>query len=136
PSAQAAFAETHFTTGRFAEFAARLKPLLANPETPAATKIALQMIEVANLLILDQAAQVPAALTGLRETVAAQPAAFRITWSFAGTLHFINQQGQQGQQAKLAAYRAWLNQLFAVAQAENRDEILNALRESQAQFKP
>src|SRR5262249_39100298 len=75
-SAQAALAATHFTTGRFAEFSSRLRPLLANPELSAATKISLQMIEVANLLVLDQAAQVPAALTSLLRTIEAQPADF------------------------------------------------------------
>jgi tetratricopeptide (TPR) repeat protein len=140
-AAQAAFAETHFTTGRFAEFAARLPPLLAHPELPAATKLALQMIEVANLLSLDQAAQVPAALSSLRAKLAAQPAAFRVTWSFAGTLHFVNHQagqpsgGQPGAPpAQLAAYRAWLQQFFAVAQAADRDALLQALRTAESQF--
>jgi tetratricopeptide (TPR) repeat protein len=127
-AAQADFAETHFTTGRFAEFAARLKPLLANPELPAATKIALQMIEVANLLALDQSAQVPAALMALLETIAAQPADFRVTWSFNGTLHFI------GTHEPLAARRDWLRQLITVLQADNRDVILTGLRAAQKQF--
>lgn len=124
------FAENHFTTGRFAEFSARLKPLLAHPELAAATKVALQMIEVANLLALDQAAQVPDALSNLRKTIEAQPAEFRLTWSFTGTLHFIQQEG------KLAAHRAWLEQLFAIAQGAERDAILKALRAAQEQFRP
>lgn len=121
-------AETHFTAARFAEFAQQIKPLLNDSAIPRDAKIPLQMIEVANLLALDQAAQMPAALTGLRETIAAQRADFRITWSFAGTLHFINQH------EKLASHRTWLNQFFGTAQAENRDAILKALREAQAQF--
>ena len=122
------FAETHFTTGRFPEFSQRIKPLLTDPELSASTKIALQMIEVANLLALDNADQVPAALAALNKTISDQKADFRITWSFGGTLNFINRQ------EKFASYRSWLNQFFSVAREENRDAIVEALREAQSQF--
>jgi tetratricopeptide (TPR) repeat protein len=122
------FAETHFTTGRFHEFSQRINPLLTDPELSASTKIALQMIEVANLLACDDANQVPVALDALYKTISDQEADFRINWSFSGTLHFIEQQ------EKFASYRSWLNQFFSVTQEKNRDAILKALREAQAQF--
>ena len=122
------FAETHFTTGRFPEFSRRIKPLLTDPELSAGAKIALQMIDVANLLALDNADQVPAALIALNKTVSGQKADFRITWSFNGTLNFINRQG------RFVSYRSWLNQFFSTAREENRDAILKALREAQTQF--
>ena len=127
-SALADFAETHFTTGRFPEFSQRIKPLLTDPERSAGAKIALRMIEVANLLALDNADQVPAALAAILKTVSDQKADFRINWSFSGTLNFINRQ------EKFASYRPWLDRFFSVAQEENRAAIVKALREAQTQF--
>jgi hypothetical protein len=86
------------------------------------------MIEVANLLALDSADQVPAALDALLKTISGQKADFRVNWSFSGTLNFINRQ------ERFVSYRSWLNQFFSVAQVENRDAIVKALREAQAQF--
>jgi tetratricopeptide (TPR) repeat protein len=127
-SALADFAETHFTTGRFSEFSRRIKPLLADPALPAGAKIALQMIEVANLLALDNADQVPAALTALNKTVSDQKADFQIDWSFSGALNFINSQ------ERFVSYRPWLNRFFSAAQEENRDAIVKALREVRTQI--
>jgi tetratricopeptide (TPR) repeat protein len=127
-SALADFAEAHFTTGRFPEFPQRIKPLLADPEHLAGAKIALRMIEVANLLALDNADRVPAALAALHKSLSDQKADFRINWSFNGTLNFINRQ------EKFASYRPWLNRFFSAAKEENRDAIVKALREAQAQF--
>ncbi|MEP7339742.1 MAG: hypothetical protein ABI977_18535 [Acidobacteriota bacterium] len=124
-----AFAENYFSTGRFADCQERIVALLAKPEIDAGTKIALRMIEIANLLALGQAAEVLAKLDQLSEAVAAQPVDFKITRTFNGTLHFI------GQNEKLAPYREWLRQLFNAAQAENRDAILKGLREAKATFK-
>ena len=122
------FAETHFTTKRFSEFSQRVKPLLADPQLSPNTKIALQMIEVANLLALDNAPQVSAALTALGKSISDQEIGFRIRWNFNGTLNFINHE------EKFAPYRAWLNQFFGIARGENREAILKALREAQEQF--
>jgi tetratricopeptide (TPR) repeat protein len=124
------YAEAHFTTGRFEECSEKIKPLLADPEMSAGVKAALQMIEAANLLALNQRAQIPAALDSLLKTIAGQKDDFQINWSFSGTIHFINQH------EKLAADRPWLNAFFAAAQEKNRDSILKKLREAQASFKP
>ena len=129
-SAQADFAETHFTTGRFAECRERIAALLARPEIEAGAKIALRMIEIANLLALGQDAEAPAKLDLLIEAVAARPAEFKITWTFNGALHFI------GQSEKLAARRDWLKLLFSAAEGANREAALKPLREAKAGFKP
>ena len=126
--ALAGFAETHFTTGRFPEFSHRIEPLLTNPEISASSKVALQMIEVANLLVLGNADQVPVALASLHKTISDQKADFRINWSFSGALNFINRE------ERFVSYRPWLNRFFSVAREENRDALLKALREAQAQF--
>src|SRR5262245_46501123 len=57
-SALSDFAEKYFTTGRFAECAQRISTLVENPTMKADTKIALHAIEIANLLALNNAAQV------------------------------------------------------------------------------
>jgi len=123
------FTETHFTTGRFREFSERNRSLLTTPSVPSA-KIALKMIEVANLLALDKAEEVPDSMATLMKTVGEQEPNFRIVWSFGGTLHFINQREE------LRIYRPWLTEFFRAATGENRDAILKALRESQSQFRP
>ncbi|MDQ3013893.1 MAG: hypothetical protein M3X11_24725, partial [Acidobacteriota bacterium] len=128
-SAMTDFAETHFTTGRFAEGERRIAALLANPKVEVSTASALRAIDVANLLALDKADLVPAKLDAMIQAIASQPADFKINWSFDGTLHFI------GQNEKLARCREWLRQLFNAAQAENRDAIVKGLREAKAGFK-
>lgn len=128
-SVQAVFALNHFTASRFAECRARITALLAQLELPAGTKIALRLIEIANLLSLGQAGEVPAKLDLLSQAVAAQPADFKIEWTFHGTLHFINQAEPLGR------YRAWLQQLFGAAAHRDRAAILQALRAAQADFK-
>jgi tetratricopeptide (TPR) repeat protein len=124
------FAETHFMTGRFEELSVRIKPLLIDPEIPTGAKAALRMIEVANLVALNRAPQIPATLDALMKMVAEQKEDFRIEWPFDGTLRFINQH------EKFAARRAWLNSIFAAAQEEKRDAILKKLRKSQTSFSP
>lgn len=124
------FAETHFITGRLAKCRERIVALLAKPESEAGTKIPLRLIEIANLLALSQSAEVSAKLDLLIEAVAAQPADFKITWTFDGTLHFI------GQSEKLAARRDWLKLLFSAAEGANREAALKTLREAKAGFKP
>src|SRR5262249_33596287 len=118
------FMETHFTTKRFSEFSQRVKALVANTQLSASSKIALRMIEVADLLALDKAPQVPAALTDLDKFISDQGIGFRIVWTFNGTLHFINQE------EKFAPHRIWLNQFFRIAQGENLHTVEAIFRTS------
>jgi tetratricopeptide (TPR) repeat protein len=129
-SAQSDWAETHFTTARFAEAETRLATLLANPKLDANTQTALRAIAIANALALGKAATINDKLAALIAAVAQQPADFRVGWSFNGTLHFI------GTHAELAKHRDWLQQLIAALQAEKRDDILTALRQVQSRFRP
>jgi tetratricopeptide (TPR) repeat protein len=115
-------AEKHFTTGRFAECAQRIGALVENPTVEVSTKIALRAIEIANLLALNNAAQVPDKLQALIDSLAAQPDDFKVTWTFNGTKHFIDQHAQ------LAPYRTWLGQLFTALEAEDRQTALTGLQ--------
>ena len=122
------FAEKYLTTGRFAECDQRLTVLLANPEVTPQVRLALQALEIANLLALDQAALVPDKIDIMLVTLDQQPEDFRITWSFGGTLHFI------GQQASLTSYRDWLQQFFDVLTATDRQALVTGLHAAQASF--
>ena len=128
-SAQADFAEAHFTTGRFAECGQRINALLAKPEVPVSTKTALRAIEIANLLALNQSGQVPTKIEMLLGEVSHEPAEFKVTWNFDGTRHFI------GEDEKLGPYHAWLAQLFDALESKDRDTILKALQDVRARFK-
>ena len=121
-SALSDFAEKHFTTGRFAECAQRIGTLVENPTVKASTKIALRAIEIANLLALNNVAQVPDKLQTLIDSLAAQPDDFKVTWTFNGTKHFIDHSAQ------LAPYRTWLGQLFTALEAEDRQTALTGLQ--------
>jgi hypothetical protein len=125
-SALSDFAEKHFTTGRFTECAQRIGTLVENPTLQASTKIALRAIEIANLLALNNTAQVPDKLQTLLDSLAAQPDDFKVTWTFNGTKHFIDQHAQ------LAPYRTWLGQLFTALEAEDRQTALTGLQAAHA----
>ncbi len=129
-SAQCDFAEKHFTTGRFVECEKRVAALLANPEIVPPVKIALRAIETANLLALNKAEQVQEKLEVLQQAIASQPDTFKVTWSFAGSKHFVSQH------EPLAPYRAWLLQLFeALEIKEGKEAILAALWEVRKNFR-
>jgi tetratricopeptide (TPR) repeat protein len=125
-SALSEFAEKHFTTGRFTECAQRIGTLVENPTVEASAKIALRAIEIANLLALNNSAQVPDKLQALIDSLAAQPNDFKVTWTFNGTKQFI------AHSAQLVPYRTWLGQLFTALEAEDRQKALTGLQAARA----
>jgi tetratricopeptide (TPR) repeat protein len=125
---QCNFAETHFTTGRFAEAEARLAALLVRDNLGPETSAALRLLQVFNLLALGKADAVPARLRALAALIEAQPEDFTIRWSFAGTAHFI------GQASALAAYRDGLLGLIAAVKGANRATLLTVLGNVEASF--
>ena len=93
-------------------------------------QVVLEAIAIANLLALDQGGLVPGRIETLLERIAAQPEDFRVTWTFAGTRHFI------GQHPGLAPYRAWLQQFFDAVEGQDRQAILAGLQAASAAFTP
>ena len=122
------FAETHFTTGRFAECVTRVNALVGSAYVKPSTKIALRAIELGALLAQGHGEAARGKLDALIAEVKAQPLEFKAAWSFNGTRHFIEQE------EKLAAQRAWLLRLFDALGSPDRDVMLAALREVQAHF--
>jgi tetratricopeptide (TPR) repeat protein len=128
-SAQADFAEKHFTTARFDECERRINALLAEPKISADTKSALRAIEIADLLALNQADRISTKMEALIAEISRQPAVFKVEWTFDGTRHFISQT------EKLAPYREWLDKLFDAIGGKDRETILKGLKEAKESFK-
>ena len=120
-SALSDFAEKHFTVGRFAEGETRLSALLANPDLKPKSSIALRVLKIATLEALNKNQSVPSEIEKLRAAIAKQPEDFKVSWTFDGTKHFI------GHDERLAASRAWLLDLIAALEKEDRNSILVAL---------
>ncbi|MGH8480091.1 MAG: hypothetical protein ACREXK_11045 [Gammaproteobacteria bacterium] len=107
--------------------------LLADPELDPRIRIALQALEIATLLALNDTRAVPQRLERLRAAVQSQPQDFQVGWSFAGSKRFI------ATDQRLAPHRGWLQTLFTALEGENRDAILAALdgvREKLTQREP
>lgn len=128
-SAQADFAQAHFTTGRFNECEQRIKTFLTLPEATVSTKTALRAIEIANYLASDKSSRVHGELNLLLTEVANQSTEFKVDWVFDGTKYYIDHN------EKLLPYRPWLKQLFDALKGKDRDTILKGLREVQETLK-
>ena len=120
--AAADLAEKQFTTGSFAESERGISLLLSDVKVEARIKIALRAIEIANLVALQRSTEVPTKMKNLVELLEAQPADFKLQWSFEGTKHFI------GQSQQLAANKDWLLRLFVAMASENRDAVIKELK--------
>ena len=127
-SAQANFAEAHFTTRRFTEAATRLAALLGNTSLEPDARIALQTLEIATLLVLNKPELIPSKVEALRGNIATQPEHFKLDRTFDGTKHFITQN------ESLVPYRAWLLDLFAAVAEKDRNTMLAALDAARANF--
>ncbi|HKU74728.1 MAG TPA: tetratricopeptide repeat protein [Pyrinomonadaceae bacterium] len=130
-SAIAKFAEKHFTIGSFDESERYMSSLaLFDVRFPPETKIALQTIEIANLIGLNKSTEVPLRMKKLIELLQNQPPNFSLQWSFGGTKHFISESHH------LAANKAWLLQFFAAMEGENRDAIIKGLKSASENLNP
>jgi tetratricopeptide (TPR) repeat protein len=120
-------AENHFTTSKFEQSQKLISSLLANDKVDPGIKVALGAIEIADLLALNKAHEVPLRMKTLIEIVKSQPADFKVQWGFEGTKHFI------AQNEKLVA-KDWLMRLFAAMAGENRDAIVAGLKAASESF--
>lgn len=121
-SAAADFAEKLFTTGSFAESERRISSLLPEFRVEARIKIPLLAIEIANLIALKRSIEVPSRMKTLVELLEAQPAHFKLQWSFEGTKHLISQSQQ------LDVNKTWVLHLFGALGGENRDAIIKEMK--------
>ena len=124
-SAQANFAEAHFTTGRFEEAQTRIAALLANPQLDSSGSLALRTLQVATLLVMNKPELATTAFAALHGLVKNLPSDFDLSWDFEGSRHFI------GKEASLVGYRAWLLDLFSAVEEKDAQKRLRALNKLQ-----
>ncbi|RPI00186.1 MAG: hypothetical protein EHM72_09940 [Calditrichaeota bacterium] len=121
--AQCDFAEKHFTTGRFKKCRDRIIKLMADPSLEPGRQIPLRAIGITVSYALGEIQSVPQEMERLEKTIGLQEASFKLNRSFDGVKHFIS--GNED----LAPYRNWLLSLFNALQGDNREMILNPLKE-------
>ena len=92
-----------------------------NSNLQTSTRAGLRALEVATLTAQRQAVDATGKLRELRAFVAAQAADFKITWTWDGTIHFVQTDD------RLAPARPWLESFFKALQGENREVILGSL---------
>jgi hypothetical protein len=86
------------------------------------------MVEIVNALALGKPATVPQKLQELRMFVSAQPESLHVEWGFEGTQHYV-----QTEQI-FAPYRAWLMDLFSIAESKDRAGLLSAIDRTETGF--
>jgi tetratricopeptide (TPR) repeat protein len=113
--------EAAFTTGRFESAQQWIAHLQSRPSVPIRYQIVLRALEIATLHALGKSYLVEERKSALASLIAAQPDAFNLNWVFAGTKHFIRNDG------RLTPYRRWLLKLLTALEAGKRDAILARL---------
>ncbi len=113
------FVESHLTTGRWAALPGQLAKVFS--KLPPAVQVPLLAIELSALTAQNQVQKAAAARMALRQLVSAQPAAFQITWTFAGTRHYLQTE------PRFAPHKQKLLLLLSALEQPSRDAILAAL---------
>ena len=121
-SAQADYAEKHFTTGRFNDALAKCTALIDDARVERHVALALRAVRLGALLGLGRANEVSAEFEGIVAALRAQPADFKAGWTFAGSKHFVETDG------RFAAHRERLMQLFSALEQGGTEEILAQLQ--------
>ena len=122
--------EKYFTTSRFTECQAELKPFKQSEDYSALVYSVIDILDISSQLALNKSTGVPAILDGLIARLIVQGDNFKIGLNLDGVKTFVSQN------ESLAPHRAWLGQFYAAVAQENRDTILKSLQDAKANFKP
>ena len=122
--------EKYFTTSRFTECQAELKPFKQSEDYSALVYSVIDILDISSQLALNKSAGVPAVLDGLIARLIVQGDNFKIGLNLDGVKTFVSQN------ESLVPHRAWLGQFYAAVAQENRDTILKSLQDAKANFKP
>ncbi|HET6975465.1 MAG TPA: tetratricopeptide repeat-containing protein [Pyrinomonadaceae bacterium] len=128
--AQNNLARAYFNLKDWANAAQCYESVLSDDRIDAKFKISLLPMEIANLIALKRAADVPAKMKNLIELLEAQPVDFKLSRSFEETKHVVRASQQ------FDASQAWLLRLFGAMELENRDAILKEVRATAESFTP
>ena len=113
------YIESHLTTGRLTEVSGLLAKVFA--KLSPAEQVPLLAIEVFALVGQGNPVEAASKSKALRTLIDAQPAAFRVNWTFGGTRHFLQAD------PRFAPHRAQLLALLSALEQPNRAAILAAL---------
>jgi tetratricopeptide (TPR) repeat protein len=113
------YIESHLTTGRLAEVSALLAKVFA--KLSPAEQVPLLAIEVFALVGQGKPAEAASKRKALRTLIDAQPADFRLSWTFGGTRHFLQTD------PRFSPHKAQLLALLSALEQPNRAAILSAL---------
>jgi tetratricopeptide (TPR) repeat protein len=113
------FVETHLTTGRWAALPGQLAKVF--PKLSPVKQVPLLAIELAALTVQNQTREAAERRKALRQLVSAQPAEFQISWTFAGTRHYLQTE------PRFAPHKQKLLLLLSALEQRSRDAILAAL---------
>ena len=113
------YIESHLTTGRLAEVSALLAQVFA--KLSPAQQVPLLAIELFALVGQGKPAEAASKRKALRTLIDAQPADFRLNWTFGGTRHFLQTE------PRFSPHRAQLLALLSALEQPNRGAILAAL---------
>ena len=111
--------ESHLTTGRLAEVSALLAKVFA--KLSPAEQVPLLAIEVFALAGQGKPAEAASKRKALRMLIDAQPADFRLSWTFGGTRHFLQTD------SRFSPHKAQLLALLSALEQPSRAAILAAL---------
>jgi tetratricopeptide (TPR) repeat protein len=116
---QANFIESHLTTGRLSEVSVQLAKVFG--QQPAMNQVPLLALEVAALLGQGKTSEAANKRQALRSLIDAQPADFRVSWTFGGTRHFLQTD------PRFVPHRAQLFALLSALEQPSRAAILSEL---------
>ena len=113
------YIESHLTTGRLAEVSALLAKVFA--KLSPAEQVPLLAIEFFALVGQGKPAEAASKRKALRMLIDAQPADFRVSWTFGGTRHFLQTD------PCFSPHKAQLLALLSALEQPSRAAILSAL---------
>jgi len=121
-SARADGTEALFTVGRFADAEVRLEEILGDNRLSESSRVAVRALAIAALLAQGKKETISQELQGLLDFINARPADFRVDWSWAGTIHFVQTDD------RLAPLRDWLLSFFEALQGKDRKALFEGLQ--------
>lgn len=127
-SAQADFAVTHLTTGRYDDAEQRWAELLKRSDLSPKQTIAIRFLAIITLSALRRDSDIPQSLQNLRQIVSSQPDEFHLVSMPAGIIQYVKTT------QVFAPHRAWLIELLSLAEAKDRNSFLAVLDSAESHF--
>ena len=118
------FIEKQFTTGRFKDMEKRISNLLPTLKKNDVEFGIITTFDIAGCMVGNKKNQIPKKLKTIISSIQSQSKKFNVGWIFDGTKHFIKTTSEISDN-----HRQWLASLFSALEENNRDDILEKLRQ-------